>query len=288
MFQPNCPERAWWVWPARLRRCIHMARADSATMWDLELVLFTFVGRGARLCPLMRRLDENKQAYLPSVWRFLPSFLPSSRLLLPGRIRQDQSVINGLLWFCSLETSFPCHQSAGTEFSSYKLTSRRCRMTPPPNTVWRPLVEKWLLPLTPAALVVAARLFSLCWSVLPAAWWRSPHRSMAMGSRGADALHGSRWLVYFLSSEGKRCSQGPSLRHDSPPWLHPSKEWNEILFARVEREERSCAAYQYSHLSFFFFVRKRRSTCWIFTHQSEHDSACRAVQRYRRVFDVQQ
>lgn len=134
MFQPHCPERLMSVTCATAPLHSHGSRWFRCYV-GLWISPFHFCrGRvvgGGGLCPLMRRLDENKQAYLPSVWRFLLSFLPSSRLLLPGRIRQDQSVINGLLWFCSLETSFPCHQSGGAEFSSYKWTSRRCRMTPP-------------------------------------------------------------------------------------------------------------------------------------------------------------
>lgn len=76
---------------------------------------------------------------------------------------------------------------------------------------------------------VAGRLFSLCWSVLPRAWWRSPHRSMAMCSCGADALCGS-WLVSFHRSEGKLCTRGPSVQHSLALELHPKKnKWHEIL-----------------------------------------------------------
>lgn len=165
-----------------------------------------------------------------------PVVAPSSLLLLPGSIRQDQSVINGVLCFCPLEASFPRPQSVRWNLW-YILTSWRAagwfsRLASSNGGVVNMSSDGRSLkndfpPFTLVALVVAGRLFSLCRSVLPGAWWRSPHRSMGMGSCGADALRGSRWLrsrlVYFLLSEGKLCSQGLPLQHSSPPWLHPSK-----------------------------------------------------------------
>lgn len=156
-------------------------------------------------------------------------------------------MINGVFWFCSLEILFSRPQFVRSNLCC-KLTSWQpaviphtagwicTRLTSLNKKVVNISSDCCLLKndtrRSPWMCFVTRRLFSLCWSVLLGAWWRSPHRSKGMGSCGADALCGSHWLrsrlVYFHFSEGKLCSQDLSSQHSLPLWLYPKKKPNEV------------------------------------------------------------